>query len=1084
MKHNRSVGWLKDEFLWPVVVLTAMLSLIVGLSVWVGNQMAINTEAEMRLRLLQQTQEVADSLNPELVRKLTFTLVDKGTPAYERLCEQMRSAGRTLLQRGIYSMAMRDGKIVFGPENYPEDDPMASPPGTEYRQPSATVLRIFKDRIQMTEGPITDEYGTFVSALVPVFDPFSGEMMMVVGVDILAGDWQASLNSVRRRPLLGALLLMILFVLGFVIIRRRNRRARPETLTFKVWIVVPTAAVMIIGLVLFGVYDYRKFNEDSLRDMRRIAEQANREWNLNIASVVQLLKMEIDHIDFNPAIQNFWEKQDIAALAVQAQPIFEQLNRGYRITHFYFIAPDRTSILRMHQPDRRGDIINRNTLLIAERTGEDSWGMELGPLGTYTLRYVRPWKQNGIVTGFLELGMEIEHLTGLLSRNTNLEVMTIIRKQYITREQFETGRQIFQFSGQWDAYPDFVVINQTNPNIPGDVVRWLEHDHSPAKGSQTFDARQGEKRFACGVIHLPDAAGRSVSDIIVMRDMTAEAGAARSSLLLNMGLVTTLFGSVLILLWSLTGAAEEQLGIGFTQLQESETRFRTLFETANDAILLMADGMFVECNSRALEIYGCDTKADLLDATPMDFSPATQPNGRDSGVATQEYIQSAQNGKPQRFYWRHCTRNGTPIDVDVSLNSLTLEGKPYVQAIVRDITEQKRIESEKRKLEEQLQHAQKIESVGRLAGGVAHDLNNLLTPIIGYSEILLDDTSLNDLLKKYVEQIIGAGLRAKDLVHQLLAFSRRQVLEFKPVDLNRAVADFEKLLRHTIREDIAIRIIPDPALPYIQGDIGQLEQVIMNLAVNAQDAMPEGGDLIIETAVAVLDVADTVMNQDLEPGRYVMLAISDGGDGMDAGTQARLFEPFFTTKEMGKGTGLGLATVYGIVKQHGGNILVTSEPGKGATFKIYLPVMETAADLAESIPDSPGKLRGAETILLVEDNQMVRDIARDILQYQGYTVLPAENGKAALSVLENHDGPVHLLLTDVVMPQMNGRDLAARAAARYPDLKVLYMSGYTDDVIAHRGILDEGVLFIQKPFSVQSLTAKVREALSDSGCEP
>ncbi len=406
------------------------------------------------------------------------------------------------------------------------------------------------------------------------------------------------------------------------------------------------------------------------------------------------------------------------------------------------------------------------------------------------------------------------------------------------------------------------------------------------------------------------------------------------------------------------------------------------------------------------------------------------------------------------------------------------EGRsPRVFATLQDITERKRAEEERARLEEQFHGAQRLESIGRLAGGVAHDLNNLLTPIIGYSEMLLAGIAGSDTNRERVKEIVKASLRARDLVGQLLAFSRKQVLEFTPLDLNALLQGYIRLLRRTIREDIAIRLVPAGSLPPIRGDAGQLEQVVMNLAVNAQDAMPDGGVLTIETALAELDEGYAAEHKGVTPGSYVMLAVSDTGHGMDANILEHIFEPFFTTKGKNAGTGLGLATVYGIIKQHDGNIWAYSEPGRGATFKIYLPVSAEPSvpqALAEVAPEG---LAGAETILLVEDNKQVRNLAQMVLEQKGYTVLSLESGKDALAQLERFDGPVHLLLTDVIMPEMNGRQLFEQVSARYPEVRVLYMSGYTDDVIAHHGVIDPNVHFIQKPFSLNSLAAKVREVL-------
>lgn len=401
-----------------------------------------------------------------------------------------------------------------------------------------------------------------------------------------------------------------------------------------------------------------------------------------------------------------------------------------------------------------------------------------------------------------------------------------------------------------------------------------------------------------------------------------------------------------------------------------------------------------------------------------------------------------------------------------------------IKGTVQDITDRKRAEIEKARLEEQYRQAQKVESIGRLAGGVAHDLNNLLTPILGYGEILMDDLGADDTRREMVSEILTAGTLARDLISQLLAFSRKQTLEYKTLDLTQVINGIEKLLMHIIRENIEIEIIPSTSPLTIRADIGQIEQVIINLAVNAQDAMPEGGILTIESGLVRHDKQYVENHYATRTGDFVVLTISDSGCGMDDSTRENIFEPFFSTKgELG--TGLGLATVYGIVKQHDGDIFVYSEPGKGTTFKIYLPYYQQ--EYAEKVPEikKVRELHGSETILYAEDNEHVRHLTHIVLQNHGYKVIVAENGNKALDALVAHDGPVHLLLTDVVMPGINGKELFIKAAEMYPGLKVIYLSGYTDNVIARHGILDEGVHFIQKPFSLEVLATKVREVLDD-----
>lgn len=379
--------------------------------------------------------------------------------------------------------------------------------------------------------------------------------------------------------------------------------------------------------------------------------------------------------------------------------------------------------------------------------------------------------------------------------------------------------------------------------------------------------------------------------------------------------------------------------------------------------------------------------------------------------------------------------------------------------------------------EAQLRQSHKMEAVGQLAGGVAHDFNNIVAVIMLQSELLLTQLDLNDTSRRRVEEIRKASHRAASLTQQLLAFSRKQVLQPKVLDLNAIVSDVDRMLRRLIGEHIEFLTAPEAGLGQVKADRSQIEQVVMNLAINARDAMPKGGKLVIQTANVELDGNYAARHISVEPGPYVMLAVSDTGTGIDAQTQARIFEPFFTTKEQGKGTGLGLSTVYGIVKQSGGHIWVYSEEGWGTTFKVYLPRLDQAIE-----SDLPGERQaalpqGSETILLVEDEEMIRKSAREILEVNGYRVLEASGGGEALMICRGYKDPIQLLMTDVVMPQMNGRELAERLAALRPELKVLYMSGYTDDAIVHHGVLDEGIAFLEKPFTAKALTHKVRELL-------
>ncbi len=495
----------------------------------------------------------------------------------------------------------------------------------------------------------------------------------------------------------------------------------------------------------------------------------------------------------------------------------------------------------------------------------------------------------------------------------------------------------------------------------------------------------------------------------------------------------------------------------------------------------MAEGVNV-ADQKGLTIYtnpACDAmfgyeRGELISQhTSILHAQSREDTARTIG----EVMESAKTEAGWSGEFNNRKKDGTAFITHATMSVLEVGDKRHWISVQEDITERKQAEEALRQSEEQLRQSQKMEAVGRLAGGVAHDFNNLLTAIIGYSDMLLEQLEEKNPLAGDVHEIRKAGERAATLTNQLLAFRRRQVLQPRVLDLNDVVTDMEKMRRRLIGEDIELVTHPDPGLGRVKADPGGIEQVIMNLAVNARDAMPDGGKLTIETSNVELDESYSRNHIAIRPGPFVMLAVTDNGIGMTSETQSRIFEPFFTTKEKGKGTGLGLSTIYGIVKQSGGNIWVYSELGKGTTFKIYLPRVEEAVTPVQTARPKSEVSEGSETILLVEDEEVIRKLVHSILQDHGYTVLEASQGSEALRISEQYQGPIHMMLTDVVMPQMSVRMLTENLAKMRPEAKVLYVSGYTDDTIVHHGVLDEGMNFIQKPFTVSALTKKVREVL-------
>jgi len=513
-------------------------------------------------------------------------------------------------------------------------------------------------------------------------------------------------------------------------------------------------------------------------------------------------------------------------------------------------------------------------------------------------------------------------------------------------------------------------------------------------------------------------------------------------------------------------------------LRGSEARYRTLFEDAQDGMGLsdLENGQLVECNEALCRIVE-RRREELVGQSQSILHPPVE-NAED---VTQNFREH-QIGNPARTTDDYLlSKSGKLIPVEIRAARIRMNDRDFLLGIFRDVTERKQAEASREKLEGQLWASQKMEAIGNLAGGVAHDFNNLLSVILSYTGFVLDGVREGDPQREDLLEVVKAADRAVALTRQLLAFSRRQIMQPVPLDLNEIAAGVERMLQRILGEDIDSVQVFAPDLGLTLADPGQIEQVIMNLVVNARDAMPEGGKLTIETSNVEIDEEYATRHVAVKPGSFVQLVVTDTGCGMDRQTQTRIFEPFFTTKEKGKGTGIGLATVYGIVKQSGGNIWVYSEVGKGSTFKIYLP-RELSAATATAIksPTVQRRFAGTETIVVVEDEEALRKVAQRALEAAGYRVLTAANGEEAILTCRQYEDGIHLLLTDVVMPGMSGRVLAQQLSKTRPTIQVLYMSGYTDNAIVHHGDLYPGTHFLGKPFTGDGLTRKVREVLDSA----
>jgi len=508
----------------------------------------------------------------------------------------------------------------------------------------------------------------------------------------------------------------------------------------------------------------------------------------------------------------------------------------------------------------------------------------------------------------------------------------------------------------------------------------------------------------------------------------------------------------------------EERELAVAALRASEEQYRALFENTPYPMWVfdLETHRLLAVNGAAIAHYGYRREEFLALKIEDLRAPEDIP-------ALEQHLATKEAGYHTTGPWRHRKKDGTLIEVQTSGHEITFAGRRAELVVIDDVTERKR-------LEEQFRQAQKMEAVGRLAAGVAHDFNNLLTAILGTTDLMIEDLPADDPDREGLLDIRGAAERAAVLTRQLLTFSRQQVVSPRMLRLNELITDLVKLLRRLLGEDVTIASALAPDCGAVKADPGQLEQVLVNLAVNARDAMPNGGRLTIETRNVDLDADYPTERVMIPAGRYVMLAVTDNGTGMDAQTNARIFEPFFTTKPVGKGTGLGLATVYGVVQQSGGYIWLYSELGHGTSFKIYLPRVDADGPQPAEEEQRASALDGSETVLVAEDEEAVRLIIAKALEARGYRVLSARDGSEALELAAGHGG-IDLLVTDVVMPDMNGRELSRCLTEARPNLRTLYLSGYTDDAMLHRGVLQEGVAFLQKPFSLGALARKVRDVI-------
>ena len=858
---------------------------------------------------------------------------------------------------------------------------------------------------------------------------------MVLGLDILAHDWKKRVDEARLEPVVATSIVLLVLLGGALAVRWRNRQRSYMDLKLKEWIIAPVAVAMLAGLVSWVLYQQRQSSEELRRDMRRTVEQSSSAWNRLIASQAQMLRAQIDRLSDHPDLLKQWRDKNFDQLKTLAQPIFIELNKKYKITHFNFIQPDRTSFLRLQKPDVRGDRIDRVTVQTSQRTGEDAWGVEPGVVGLFTLRYTRPCFEHGQLVGFVELGTELQLLLGDLGANLNVDLINVVQKRFTTKENFEFSQGIFGFSGNWDDYRDRLVTHKTLRDIPEDFVKRMSGDYPSFTADDTFLMRQGDKTLECGVIDQYDAAGQNVADILVMRDVTAQLRKSRDTLILNLGLLVAVFTGILTLLWSVTGRAENQLSDTFHKLKESEENFRNMF-LKHAAVMMLIDpvtGKIIEANTSAIGFYGY-AEADLIGMNFSDLNTLPPDNICDATAA--EATLQDQNC----LVFTQSLSTGEIRNVEVHSSPIDQHGKTILFSIIHDITERKRVQQElidtNRHLQEANAKATEMAAKAELANAakseflanMSHEIRTPMNGVIGMTGLLMD-TELSSEQQKYAEIVHSSGETLLALINDILDFSkieaRKLELDLLDFDLNVIMEETLGMLAnraHSANLELICDVsqeVPDS----LRGDPGRLRQVIINLVGNAIKFTPEG-----EVVIRVRLLSET------ESKAVLLFEIEDTGIGIPEDKIHLLFAPFTqvdgtTTRKYG-GTGLGLAISKQLVELMGGRIGVKSNEGSGSTFW-FTATLEKRSESNRVTDKKLGNLQNIKA-LVVDDNETNRLLLAALLKSWGCRFEMSHDGTNALELLRRASAsgaPFEVAILDMAMPGMDGVELGRRIKA-------------------------------------------------------
>jgi PAS domain S-box-containing protein len=1048
----------------PILMITILAAGAMGIWWAVGR-----ADREMRQELLTQTRMVAQALTLDQIKALTGSGDDLALPVYQKLKAKISRVKQANDKcRFVYLMGRKpDGKIVFFVDSEPAGSKDYSPPGQVFDEASEELRRLFDTQKELVEGPVTDRWGIWVSGLIPIIDPQNGNLVAVLGMDIDAHLWKWDVAGRAALPV--GLILALLIGITAVFAATRRVDAAPKLVLRRLF--PPLAVLLILLMAGVGALFWQQLRQRLAEDIKRQVSDVSGDFRMVLDQQASGLAAVLQLIAADTGVQQALRGRDADRLLATWRPVFEKLHRQMHLTQFNFFNAKRDCLLRVNNPEKSGGRVESFTALEAERTGKTASGIEIGPLGTITLRVVQPVFAAGLLVGYVELGKDIKDVLSPLPSRSGLQLVVTIRKEHLNRKNWEDGMRLLGREANWDRIPTSVVIYASQDRLPEIFASLGGQDTA----GQLFHAKTVRQIFFEGkywgvsATPLQDASGKEVGDLLVISEITT-VKAAYARLL---GLVGTAGGLLLLFLLSFVFVLLRRTDQGVlaqqAELRESEEKYRGIIETTNTGYVIVdTEGKVIDANQEYVRLTGYNEIKEILGRSVIEWT-AKHDRGKNAAAINQ----CLQTGLVKHLELDYAGRDGWSIPVEINATAISTSEGVKLLSLVRDISDRKRVEDEKAKLEAQLVQAQKMEAIGTLAGGIAHDFNNILTAIIGNISLAMLDPQMEEQSRENLDQAEKACLHAQNLSRQLLTFSSGGAPIKEVVSVKRLLTESASFACRGSQVKYEFRLPDD--LWAVKADPGQISQVFQNLVINAIQAMPTGGMIKIRGENMEVGPGSELP---IKVGRYVKISIKDEGIGISAEHLSRIFDPYFTTKQ--KGSGLGLAISYSIIKNHHGHISVESELGIGTTFNVYLPASDRK--IIQPPKEEMELLSGKGKILVMDDEAMVREVLGKILLLLGYEVKFAEDGDKAIEFFnqaEKSGDPFAAVILDLtVAGGMGGKEAMARLLKIDPQVKAIVSSGYSDDPIMADFQKYGFAAVIAKPYKFSDLGRVLNQALT------